>query len=81
MEATLSHAHCVGHWLFLWIKNAPNDTDMGSKSQAGEQLGQSRASDTIYSVFRVTTGTHQSLPGTSSRRSVATERFMPCTEH
>jgi hypothetical protein len=30
-----SHAHCVGHWLLLWIKNAPNDTDMGSKSQVG----------------------------------------------
>ena len=34
-SGTLSHAHCVGHWLLLWIKNAPNDTDMGSKSQMG----------------------------------------------
>ena len=34
-HGTLSHAHCVGHWLLLWIKNAPNDTDMGSKSQMG----------------------------------------------
>ena len=26
----LSHAHYLGHWLLLWNKNAPNDTDMGS---------------------------------------------------
>ena len=31
----LSHAHCLGHWLLLWNKNSPNDTDMGSKSQMG----------------------------------------------
>ena len=31
----LSHDHCLGHWLLSWNKNAPNDTDMGSKSQKG----------------------------------------------
>ena len=62
---------------FLWNKNAQNDTDIGSKSQMGNIWVRAE----LQIPFWVTTGTHQSLPGTSSRLSVATERVMPCTEH